>query len=366
MHPLNVLEFREKEFFYSPYESQIDFILRTVPPRTIKNIYSNLPPHVFMRVNNFESCRGKVVDVIGVMCPMFPEEIIFSKERALKKVAHSVQYAIKQGANFIVLAGFTSIIGNQGQEVKKRLGRYANVVITSGNTLTAALCLKGIRNALRVMNRASMGVTTIVGATGDIGSVCAKMLASKSKKIILCSRNIDLNSQLYIDIKEKYNPNVFVEKDIKTAVADADVVLIATSSFIPLIDLRDIKSNTILCDVSLPYNISMDRNEKRSDIFVFDGGKAKLSKDKNINLKKWAAFTNNYESIPGCLAEGLLLGLEDEKVDFSIGRGNISEEKINLIFKMAESHGIDVSDFAFHEKKYSSSELTTICKAFVV
>lgn len=358
IHPLNVLDFRLKKFLYSPYEKQIDWLLQKLSPVFVKNVFSSLPVHSFMEIKGFKSLKGSVVDILGVMCPMFPDEIVRNKKKAYEKIKASVLHAIGKGANVIVLAGFTSILGNQGEEIREDIGKKREVVITSGNTLTSAICLKGIERAVKEFEFDIQSQTVaIVGATGDIGSVCAKILASKSKRIILSSRNLNVDNQLYNEIKNNLNRNVTIENDVRLAVSNADLVLVTTSSVFPLISFSDLKKNSIICDVSLPYNISKKDYESQNSIFVFDGGKARVPNIANLNSKKWIDFTNNFHSIPGCLLEGLILALENMKEDFSLGRGNITQEKIDLIYRLAVEHGFDVSEFAFHERFYSKNEM---------
>lgn len=361
MHPLNVLEFRKKEFFYSPFEKQIDFVLRTVSPRVVKKVFSRLPPHVFMRINGFTSLKNSVIDVIGVMCPAFPEEVVFDKENAIKKIYRSVEYALKQGANIIVLAGFTSIIGNQGQDVRSKFQNYADIVITSGNTFTAALAVEGVSKALRLVGRDWKDtIVAIVGASGDIGSACAKVIGAKAKGLLLCSRTKSVTEKLLKEVQSLNGAEISLEADVNVVLDKANVIISATSSVIPLINFKDIKTGSIICDVSLPYNVSIEDNFKRSDVFVFDGGKAKLPTNNMVKTKKWMGFTDEYRAIPGCLAEGMLLGLENKKVDFSLGRGNITQEKVDIIVQVARSHGFDVADFALHERRYSTQEIENI------
>jgi fatty aldehyde-generating acyl-ACP reductase len=365
MHPLNVSEFRNKIYFYSPFDSIVDFFLRILSPNFVKKFFASLPPHSFMNVGNFKSSKQSVVDITGVMCPMFPEEVVFNKMNALNKVFRAVKYAIHRGSSVVVLAGFTSIIGNQGQEIKSRLEEgQKDVVLTSGNSLTAALTLKGIKKALDVLNVKLNDLTTVViGATGDIGSICSEALALDSKEIILCSRTVDVNHELFKKIYQEKGHKVSIEKNIAKAISRADLIVITTSSFIPLVDLHEVKPRTIICDVSLPYNVSNISGAQRRDVFVFDGGKARLPKC-NSNNSKWLTFNKNYESIPGCLAEGLLLALENQKTDFSIGRGNITKDKIDFILNLADSHGFDVSNFAFHEEPYSEEDISDFKRVF--
>ena len=86
LHPLSVSEFKGKRFFYAPFELPIGLILKILPSELIKKIYSSLPPHVFMSVGGIESRIKSKVSVLGIMCPLFPVEIIATQEKAFKNI----------------------------------------------------------------------------------------------------------------------------------------------------------------------------------------------------------------------------------------------------------------------------------------
>ena len=254
------------------------------------------------------------------------------------------------------LGGFTSIVGDQGKEVKAMFSNR-ELVVTSGNTFTAALCLDGIYKAAEFFNkRLEESCITIVGATGDIGSVCAKVLSNKSKQITLCSRGIEESSDLVKEIRKSSRAIVKLENNSEKSVKDADFVLLATSSFIPMVNIKDFKHRSIVCDVSLPHNIAQGGMGERNDVFVFDGGRASLPKTKRTFSKKWAGFTPN-NSVYGCLAEGIILGFEGKLEDYSLGRGQIDIFRIEEIIKMGKSHGIELAPFAFYDRPYQINEL---------
>src|SRR3989338_5919104 len=362
LHPMNVSEFKEKTFFYSPFDSLIAWLLNQLSPQIVEKCFQKLPQHNFMCVHNLKSALNFKIDVLGIMCGVFPEEVVVNKEMALKKVLNAIKYAIRKGAQIIVLKGFTSIACNDEQYLSE-IVRNNNVVITSGNTLTAALAIEGVLEASQWLevNPANLTIS-IVGATGDIGSICAKILAKKFRKIILCSRNIRQDDPLVREISF-LNDKITIENDSSKAIKHAEVVLLATSSFIHLINPVDIKPYSIICDVSLPYNLTDDFTVRRKDIFAFDGGRATTINCHSSN-KKWLNFVRD-NSIYGCVAEGLALGFERARKNFSINRGEITEANILEIRDLSNRNGFGLAGFSFHGRLYSREELNTYRDLFV-
>lgn len=90
--------------------------------------------------------------------------------------------AINAGARIVSLGGFSSILieGNFHQ-----LPERADTIFTTGNTLTVAFIVQGIRKMCALEGREIRRSTLlIVGATGDVGSGCARCLAPFVKRIV--------------------------------------------------------------------------------------------------------------------------------------------------------------------------------------
>jgi len=185
LHPLNVSEFSKRTDLYYPFGSFVKFGLKFFEPSRIKLFYSNLPPHKIMEIKNVRSSHECEIDLLGIMCCMFPGEFIKNKSSSIKKVADSINCATKRGVNIVILTGFTSIVWNKfTDEIRKRLINK-DVVITSGNNYTACLIIQEITNVCKKFNVDTEDLTlSIIGATGEIGSICSKILSKLFKQTI--------------------------------------------------------------------------------------------------------------------------------------------------------------------------------------
>src|SRR5260370_3661841 len=97
--------------------------------------------------------------------------------------------AIKAGAKIVSLGGFSSILieGNFDQ-----LPQRHDTVFTTGNTLTVAFIVQGIKQMCALEGRSlSKSTLLIVGATGDVGSGCTRCLAPLVRRVLLCARNVE-------------------------------------------------------------------------------------------------------------------------------------------------------------------------------
>ena len=148
-------------------------------------------------------------------------------------------------------------------------------------------------------------------------------------------------------------------RDIKEAIREANLILTVTNAITTIINLADLSRGSILCDVSYPANVNMGLGGKRNDVLVFEGGLSRAPFYDQIKSRKWNILMPT-NGIYGCLAEGLILGFEVKKDNYSIGRGNIKQERIDEIWKMADKHGFGLSEFFCGHKFYTVDDITRL------
>jgi fatty aldehyde-generating acyl-ACP reductase len=99
----------------------------------------------------------------------------------------------------VSLGGFSSILieGNFDQLPERR-----DTIFTTGNTLTVAFIVQGIRKMCALDGRdISKSTLLIIGATGDVGSGCARCLAPFVKRVMLYARNTERLRTLAAELK---------------------------------------------------------------------------------------------------------------------------------------------------------------------
>ena len=359
LHHLSVSEFSANKFLYHPCELIIESFLKILNDKKKRSFYTNLPPHVLF-VARDEQFSSEHIRVIGVMCPVFPKEFIVEKTASNKKLRRAITLAKNKGADIVVLTGFTAIASDQGRIFGEE---FKDLIITTGNSLTAALCVEGINKSSDLLGVGiNKSTITIIGASGDVGSACSRYFLMKARQLILCSRSLTDDSPIVKELKLTVHKNrVTVEPNVKKAIARSNIVIFCTSSYTFLATKEDFSPFTIIADVSLPHNIPDDLTV-RKDIFVFDAGKAKFSPEpRNFQMKR---MTIDGTSIFGCIAEGIVLTVSQNGILPNLGRGKIGVEEIQRVWEKARKAGFHLSDFGFYNKKYSHEEIENYRRVF--
>lgn len=332
-------------------------LARKIPAFRLKEFLKKVPPYRINTVRNIRSSKGALIDCYTIICPLLPEDMVgLDEEFVLNRIIQAIRKAERLGAKIVTLGGFASVIGNEGGIVSKRV----NTAVTSGNTYTASLAIEGIIKATYYMDLSLANSTlAVIGATGDIGSICTKILSKKVKKLNLAARNEARLVAFAEQIKNENGVEVEVFQYYKDAVREADIILTVTSAISAIIEPENLKPGSIVCDVAIPANIAKEVVSMRDDIFVFEGGLAKLPYQNEIKNRIFNELLPA-GSIYGCLAEGIVLTFEGKFENYSIGRGNITEEKVNEISKIAKKHDLQLSEFFCGYKFYSDDEIETI------
>jgi fatty aldehyde-generating acyl-ACP reductase len=285
-----------------------------------------------------------------IICTFLPESINNPRQllSACQKTRDGCRLAQEAGARIIGLGGFTSIVGGaQGED----LARDFQVSVTSGNSLTAALALAQLDRLLEKLRwNLQPRTIAVLGASGDIGRACVRVLGPRARQILLIARN---RRKLEALKEELPSPtNAFVSTDPRDA-RSANLIVAATSSPSPLISEGDLAPGTIVCDVGYPKNFSYS-SRTRSDVLVFSAGLAEMPFSLEIGY---------YTRLPsdrlmyGCYSEAMILAMAGRYENFSIGQGRISPEKMETILNLAVEYGFRPASLYRGKTPISDSDL---------
>ena len=335
--------------------------MQFIPQRLRKTPLPYLPPRKYMTIGPICSPNGHSAIGDGIMCPILPEHfVMLEHEVVLNKIVSAVRIAEKNGARIVGLGGFTSVFGDEGVEVANRV----SVPVTSGNTYTAALAVEGIYRAIEVLGRdLKQTCLAIIGATGDIGSICARLLVKKVQKAILVARRKDNLTTFAKTIGRDSRTEILTTTSTRDAIRGAEVILSVASAISTLIDPKELRPGSIVCDVAFPAGISRDIWKYRQDVLVFEGGMASWGGETQVKNSRGLLKFNPSGILHGCLAETILLALEGRYVSFSKGRGLITEEKIAEILLLAAKHGFRLAPFRCGDKEYTNDDFVRIKEA---
>jgi fatty aldehyde-generating acyl-ACP reductase len=306
-------------------EDEIKEILPWIPPRAVC--------HVEVASATGAKARGLYID--SFIPPDRLDHACIHEN--IRRVRDAAAYAINAGAKIVSLGGFSSILieGNFDQ-----LPERNGTVFTTGNSLTVGLVVRGIREMCALEGRDLRRSTLlIVGATGDVGSGCARCLAPFFRRVLLHARNAERLCKLAAELKAEG-----IEVEIATRLdqfsAEADVVICAASLASPSLLLRRIRPDSIICDAGYPKNLSPMRDMPACRVFF--GGLGQITGGMNFTPDLHGVLNRHpFPNVAhGCLLEGMVLALEHRFEPFSQGRGFITPQRVEEIEAMAARHGM--------------------------
>ncbi|HYL93341.1 MAG TPA: hypothetical protein VEW69_09315, partial [Alphaproteobacteria bacterium] len=233
--------------------------------------------------------------------------------------------------------GFSSILieGNFDQLPQKH-----ETVFTTGNTLTVGFIVQGIKEMCGMEDRELRRSTLlIVGATGDVGSGCARCLTPLVKRVQLSARNVERLRRLAAELHAD-GAQVEIATDLQGLSAEADIVICAASLASPSLLLGRVAPNAIVCDAGYPKNLCPCA--QMPGVKIFFGGLGQITGGLNF-APDFRGVLNRHpfpDVVHGCLLEGMALALERRFEPFSQGRGAITPERVAEIQAIAARHGI--------------------------
>ena len=308
-----------------------------LPDDEIKDILPWIPPRAVCHVDvgSIEGVKARGVYIDSFIPPDRLEAAHVHQNIA--RVRGAAACAIKAGAKIVSLGGFSSILieGNFDQLPETR-----DTVFTTGNSLTVGFIVQGVKKMCALEGRNILRSTLlIVGATGDVGSGCARVLGPIVSRVLLNARNIGRLRILAAEL-EASGAQVEVATDLQQLSVEADLVICAASLASPSLLLARIAPEAIVCDAGYPKNLSPDAEMRGAKVFF--GGLGQITGGLRF-APEFCGVLNRHpfpDVVHGCLLEGMALALEDRFEPFSQGRGFITPQRVEEIEAIAARHGI--------------------------
>jgi len=328
----------------------------------VEKLMAHAPPFVYSHVTGIASPTGAEVEGWLITVGGTPKELMaHDPEFTYSRLLAAADMAQKMGAQIMGLGAFTKVVGDAGVTVAKR----ASLPITTGNSYSASGALWAAHDAVRRLGIAEVdkkghikGKAMVVGATGAIGSVCARLLAMAADELWLVSIEPAKLLALKEDI-ERENPRavIHVAAGADEHIADMDVIVTATSGAgKKVLDIMKVKPGAVITDVARPLDLSAEDVAKRPDVLVIESGEIELPGDpqmKGIGLPRGVAYA--------CLAETIVLALEGRYETFTVGR-NIEWEKVKEIYRLGLKHGMKLAAISGINGVYTDDDLARIRK----
>ncbi|MDP3058014.1 MAG: shikimate dehydrogenase [bacterium] len=308
------------------------------------------------KISKITGVRSEHAEVEGyfIACPLTSKQLLggISAEKATEKIIQAGKVAEKLGAEIVGLGALTSVVGDAGITIANRL----NIGVTTGNSYTVATALMATRIGAEKMGiDMSTAQVVVVGGTGSIGQVCARLLANKVGKLTIVARNQERLKQVAERIMAESGAVVHYSGDADACLKVADIVIAVTSSLDCVVDPRLLKPGAVVCDVARPRDVSEEVARLRDDILIVDGGVVDVPGDVNFNFNFGFPPKTSY----ACMAETMILALEGRTGDFSLGR-DIHLDQVEEITRLAEKHGFKLAGFRSFERAVSDEKIEQI------
>lgn len=311
-----------------------------IPDVDLKDIFPWFPPRAVCHIDH-RSVLGHSVHGIYIDSFIPPDRLGPEyREENIARVRDAATCAIQAGARIVSLGGFSSILIEGDSD---HLPEKGETVFTTGNTLTVAFVVQGVKKMCAFQARdMSQATLLIVGATGDVGSGCARCLAPLVKRVVLNARNLDRLSDLAQELSAGGRA-VDITTDLQQLSVLADIVICVASLASPSLLLGRLGPNAIICDAGYPKNLSPVDGLEGCTVFFGGLGQSEggMSFEPDVHrVLHRHPFPNVGQ---GCLMEGMVLALEGRFEPFSQGRGFITTERVQEIETLAARHGIHLA-----------------------
>ena len=314
-------------------------------PAIIRKIMEWMPPWAAVHVTGVRTPDGRETEGWFVSAALFPEQIMeFPREEVYKRIVRAIEIGAELGAQVAGLGAFTGVVGDGGITIAER----SPIPVTTGNSLTIAAGIQSLfRGAQEMDIDAGASTAVVVGATGSIGSACVQLIAPKVKHVVLVARNNTRLSKFHESIAAQLPCTSSYTTDISEAVRQGQLILTATSSTQDVIQPEDLQTGAVVCELSLPHDVSRRVAQERPDVLVTEGGNMLVPGNVRFERVREPGIEWDTNLPPrtalACMSETMVLALENRLESYTLGRG-IELEKVIEIEEMATRCGFTLAD----------------------
>jgi predicted amino acid dehydrogenase len=327
-----------------------------------EEILSRFPSFFYGKMKGIVSEKtGQEVEGLIYMVPDTPKMLLEKDvDTIYARLGGICDKAADSGAQIIGLGAYTKIVGDAGVTVDAQ----SPIPVTTGNSLSACATLWAAKFALERMNLVEKengrykGICMVVGATGSIGAVSAKILAQNWSEIVLVAPR----AYKVMELKEEIHSidssvQIHVSTKASTHIRNCDLIITTTSAQgRKILEIEQVKPGAIICDVSRPFDISEEDALKRPDVMVIASGEVRLPGP--LKMKMDIGLEGNI--VYACLAETALLAMAGKFESFTLSRV-IDYKKVLEIDRLASEHGVRMSCIMGHSGFITDEEFS-LCR----
>ena len=344
----------------------LELLAKVSPPAVmdvVEKAAAYSPPMVYSEVEGIRSPTGVEAKGWLIFVGGTPKQIMsHSPEFTYRQLLAAADMAKKLGAQIMGLGAFTKVVGDAGVTVARR----APLPITTGNSYSASGALWAAHDAAARLGLVELekgkkikGKAMVVGATGAIGSACARLLARTAEEVHLVSpesaKLLVLEKSI---LRESPDAKLVLASyaDSDRSIGDMDMIVTATSGAgKKILDIMKVKPGCVITDVARPLDLPPEEVAKRPDVLVIESGEVYLPG--KVRMKQIGFEDHNV--VYACLAETIVLTLEGRFENFTLGR-TIEWEKVHEIYKMGLKHGMRLAAISGVNGVYSDEDIARV------
>jgi predicted amino acid dehydrogenase len=311
----------------------------------IAKILEWMPPWAAAHVTGVRTPDGRETEGWFIGAGLLPTQMLeLPREQVYDRILKAIRIGADHGAEVAGLGAFTGVVGDGGITINER----SPIPVTTGNSLTIAAGVRSLfRGADEMGIDASRTTAVVVGATGSIGGACVELIAPHVAHVILVARNETRLRKFHESLAVKLPCESSYTTDISAAVRRADLILTATSSTQDVIEPEDLRTGAVVCEISLPHDVSRRVAAERPDVLVVEGGNLRVPGDMHWWRVREPGETFDMGLPQGtalaCMSETMVLALEDRCEPYTLGRG-IDVAKVREIDDLAARAGFQLAD----------------------
>lgn len=328
----------------------------------VETMAAHMPPMVYCKMENIISPAGAEAEGWLITVGGTPKEMLArSPEFTYRRLLAAAKMAEKMGAQIMGLGAFTKVVGDAGVTVAKR----SRIPITTGNSYSASGALWAAADAMKRMglvkldpnSKKVLAKTMVIGASGAIGSVSARLLAMAFDEVVIAGRDMkkleDLKASILLDTPDA---KVTCSIDYDSLLAEMDMIVTSTSGAgKKILDITKVKPGCVITDVARPLDLPPEEVAKRPDVLVIESGEIELP----TPVKGMKSIGLPPNVIYACLAETIVLALEGRFEVFTIGR-DTEWEKVKEIYKLGLKHGMKLAAISGVKGVYSDEDIQRV------
>jgi predicted amino acid dehydrogenase len=337
--------------------------LRKLPTEAkgwVERQVAKAPGFVYGHIDDVVShATGREVSGLIYCLPATPRTLLEEDVQSTYAQVNAIcEHAADAGAKIIGLGAYTKIVGDAGASIN----RNSPIPVTTGNSLSASATLWAVHEVTRKMGllktlpggRRMDGVAMVIGATGSIGRVSAKLLAFAFTRLVLVAPKAGRLHEVAREIRQVApHCDIAVSTSADDWAPFADVIVTATSSRgQKVVDVGRLKPGAIVCDCSRPLDFTIEDAMARPDILILESGEVLLpgpaTLDCYIGLPDRAVWA--------CLGETALLALAERYEPFSLGR-DLDWRRVQEIDGLAREHGVGLAAIRGHAGVITDREI---------